>query len=198
MLRSKLIVLCLAIPALIFECVSFSMPSPRPTRSQVSSPRPHATRTTRMRSLSPNRRSQTSQSRRFIGYHGTSREGFEVLNGGMSGFRSHADNQLGPGLYTADLKTAQVFAGRDGVIAKVYANGFSTMSYFKDPAPGQPGNWTRGVWTKPENQHFLNHYDFLVTKHLVTTPKGDKHAATQIKFNPRAYHALSFELYTAP
>lgn len=167
-------------------------PSPAMPRKSQQSSEHRASTSTKGKKVA----SASHGERRFMGYHGTSKEGYAVLKNKMKGFTSRMENELGPGLYTTgDLKTAQHFAkgagGADGVVVKVYATGFSKMV---GDAPNVP--WIKGVWSKPENQGYLINKDFLWAKHRVLLPKGmEMRDSQQIKFNPRAYHKLSFELH---
>ncbi len=136
---------------------------------------------------------QKQSNRRFIGYHGTSKAGFEVLSNRIHEFKSSAENQLGPGVYTTGhLETAQQFArlegGKNGVVIRVFAHDFHKMSGTDPKVP-----WTRGAWTKPENQVHLQHQDFLWGEHKIFSPKLQMMVTQQIKFNPRAFQHLTFE-----
>lgn len=124
----------------------------------------------------------------FVGYHGTSSASLPSLGQSIdppSGLNFGGDVQLGMGLYTtADHATATYFAerativqGGRPVIIRVHARDFARLQGQEVPR----SLW----WTIADDSPLITRFDYL------TAPVAGFESARQVKFNPRAYGALT-------
>ena len=121
----------------------------------------------------------------FVGYHGTSSVHVPAIQAGIqppTGRNYGGGAQLGAAFYTTpDYTTAEYFAdnavvkaGGVPVILAVYDRNFPQLHGAAVP----PAEW----WSVASE--YITDYDYL------TAPINGLEPVAQIKFNPRAYHAL--------
>ncbi len=121
----------------------------------------------------------------FVGYHGTSSVHVPAIRAGIqphTGRNYGGGAQLGEGFYTTpDYATAEYFAdnavvkaGGMPIVLEVYAANFSQLRGTVVPL----AEW----WSVASE--YISVYDYL------SAPINGLDPVAQIKFNPRAYHAL--------
>lgn len=125
---------------------------------------------------------------RFVGYHGTTSTAVAAILQGISppvGQNYQGRTQLGAGFYTTGnydaalefAENAAVKAGGDPVVLKVYAHNFRQMEGREVPS--------RLWWDIPADSPYIQDFDYLTAEVTGYEP------VRQIKFNPRAYGALT-------
>jgi hypothetical protein len=129
--------------------------------------------------------------RTFVGYHGTSILSVPSLLRGVAlsaGGAFSGRGQLGIGFYTtSDFPTAVEFAeaaiepaGGEPAVVEVYARDFARLIGQEVESP----LW----WGIPDDSSLITDFDYL------TAPIAGYAPARQVKFNPRAYRALTVEM----